>query len=66
MAHRTQSDTATKLMQLSKVSKDSPKYKFGSLASLLNEEYLRTCYAELPRKKALGRRSECRRIRRIA
>jgi RNA-directed DNA polymerase len=54
MAHRTQSDTATKLIQLSKVSKDSPKYKFGSLASLLNEEYLRTCYAELPKKKALG------------
>ena len=54
MSHRTQSDTATKLIQLSKVSKDSPSYKFGSLASLLNEEYLGTCYAKLPRKKALG------------
>ncbi|MBK9248820.1 MAG: hypothetical protein IPM69_12060 [Ignavibacteria bacterium] len=54
MAHRTQSDVATKLIQLSKVSKDSPKYKFGSLASLLNEEYLERAMPNFPARRHLA------------
>ena len=54
MDRRTQSNTATKLMQISRVSKDKPDYKFVSLASLLNEEYLLECYQGLKKNKAPG------------
>jgi retron-type reverse transcriptase len=46
--------TATKLLQISKVSKANPNYKFVSLASMLKEDYLRTCYHRLKKKKASG------------
>jgi group II intron reverse transcriptase/maturase len=54
MNHRVQSNTATKLLQISKVSQADRKYKFTSLASLLNEDYLRECYARLDANKASG------------
>jgi len=54
MDRRIQQGTATKLLQISKVSKDKPNYKFVSLASLLSEEYLRECYRELKKNKSPG------------
>lgn len=54
MDRRIQANTATKLLQISQVSKDKPKYKFVSLASLLTEEYLAQCYQELKKNKAAG------------
>lgn len=54
MGRRIQSKTATKLLQISKVSADKPKYKFTSLASLLDKEYLAECYASLNKTKASG------------
>ena len=54
MNRRVQSNTATKLLQISQVSKDKPNYKFVSLASLLNEEYLSESYRGLKRNKAPG------------
>lgn len=54
MNRRIQTATATKLMQISRVSKDKPNYKFVSLASLLKEEYLTECYQELKKNKAPG------------
>lgn len=54
MKRRIQSDTVTKLMQISKVTKDKPNYKFVSLSSLLKEEYLTECYQGLKRNKATG------------
>mgnify|MGYP006307940911 CR=1 FL=1 len=49
-----QSKTATKLLQISEVSRDNPGYKFVSLANLLNEEYLAKCYRGLKKNKAPG------------
>lgn len=54
MGLRIQANTATKLLQISEVSRDNPKYKFVSLASLLTEEYLAQCYLELKKNKAPG------------
>jgi RNA-directed DNA polymerase len=54
MDRRIQENTTTKLLQISKVSKDNPKYKFVSLASLLTPEYLSGCYSELKKNKASG------------
>jgi group II intron reverse transcriptase/maturase len=54
MGLRTQSNTATKLLQISNVSKDNPSYKFVSLASYLTEDYLRESYWELNKNKAPG------------
>jgi RNA-directed DNA polymerase len=54
MSRRIQSDTATKLLQISNVSKDKPDYRFVSLASMINEDYLKTCYHELKKNKASG------------
>lgn len=51
---RIQNNTATKLMQISKVSKENPSYKFVSLASMLNEDYLKSCFHRLNKKKASG------------
>jgi RNA-directed DNA polymerase len=54
MDRRIQGTTATKLLQISKVSKDKPNYKFVSLASLLTTNYLTECYHELKKNKAPG------------
>lgn len=54
MSRRIQADTATKLFQISNVSKDKPEYRFVSLASMLNEEYLTMCYHGLKKNKASG------------
>jgi len=54
MNHRTQPTTSTKLLHISKVSASNHTYKFKSLASLLNEEYLAGIYAGLNRSKASG------------
>jgi RNA-directed DNA polymerase len=54
MVHRNQSKTSTKLLQISKVSRADSHYKFTSLASLLDEEYLSECYASLATNKASG------------
>lgn len=54
MNHRVPTKTATKLLQISKVSKANSKYKFTSLASLLDLEYLTDCYANLKKTKASG------------
>jgi RNA-directed DNA polymerase len=54
MSRRIQEDTATKLLQISNVSKDKPSYRFVSLASMINEDYLKTCYHELKKNKASG------------
>lgn len=54
MTHRTQTATSTKLLHISKVSSSNRKYRFKSLASLLNEEYLAAIYSGLERNKASG------------
>jgi len=54
MERRIQSRTATKLLQISKVSQDKPSYRFTSLASLLDEEYLKDSYVTLKKTKASG------------
>lgn len=54
MGRRTQTNTTTKLLQISKVSEDNPLYRFVSLANLLTVEYLTECYRGLNRNKAPG------------
>jgi RNA-directed DNA polymerase len=54
MEHRSQTKTETKLLQISKVSRADSQYKFTSLASLLDEEYLAKCYTCLKNTKASG------------
>lgn len=46
-------NTVTKLILIAKKAKDI-KIKFSSLAYLLNEEYLFTCYKRLEKRKAAG------------
>ena len=46
--------TETKLLHITKVSKDKPGYRFTALASLLNKEYLTSCYKELNKGRAAG------------
>jgi group II intron reverse transcriptase/maturase len=52
--HRGGETAVTKLERIAKVARDNPHYKFTSLASLLNEEYLAHCFSELKRDKASG------------
>ena len=44
----------TKLTRIAELAKSQPKMKFTSLAHLLNEESLKQCHHELPKKKAAG------------
>ncbi len=52
--HRKGEGTGTKLLQITRVSEVDSSYRFKSLASLLNEEYLLDCFRELKRNKASG------------
>ncbi len=52
--HREAEKTETKLLHITKVSKGNPGYRFTSLASLLNEEYLTDCYKSLKKGRASG------------
>jgi RNA-directed DNA polymerase len=47
-------DTATKLVQITRIAKQRPNEKFTSLMHLLNAEYLYECFKELERRKAVG------------
>jgi group II intron reverse transcriptase/maturase len=42
------------LSQISKVSSSDPKYRYTSLANMLDEEYLRECYRDLKKGKVPG------------
>lgn len=53
-AHRGGATTETKLERITKIAWENLHYKFTSLASLLNEEYLAHCFWELKRNKAPG------------
>jgi hypothetical protein len=46
--------TETKLLHITKVSQENPRYRFTSLASLLTKEYLASCFSELEKDKATG------------
>lgn len=46
--------TETKLLHITKVSKENPGYRLTALASLLNKEYLTNCYKELKKNRASG------------
>jgi hypothetical protein len=48
MEHLTQ----TKLALISKRARQDGKFRFGSLAHLLNTEFLRECYMSLGKEKA--------------
>jgi len=52
--HRSGEPTETKLERITKVARDDPRYRFTSLASLLNEDYLARCFSELRKNKAPG------------
>lgn len=52
--HRGGTATETKLERITKVAQENLHYKFTSLASLLEEEYLAHCFSELKRNKASG------------
>lgn len=54
MALRGQSLTATKLLKISEVAKENNRYRFTSLVSLIDEEFLLQCYSELKKNKASG------------
>lgn len=54
MAHRGQCNTETKLLKISKVATGNTSYRFTSLASLINEEFLERSYYELNKHSALG------------
>lgn len=54
MAHRGQETTETKLLKIAKVATENTSYRFTSLASLLNEEFLERSYHELNKHRALG------------
>lgn len=47
-------NTATKLVLITKRSKQNPQEKMTSLAHLLNADYLNECYLELKKGKAAG------------
>lgn len=53
-AHRGGATTETKLERITKVARENLRYKFTSLASLLDEDYLAHCFWELKRNKAPG------------
>lgn len=46
--------TQTKLALISKRARQDSKFRFGSLAHLLNTEFLRECYMSLGKEKACG------------
>lgn len=46
--------TETKLERITKVARENPRYRFTSVAYLLNEEYLAHCFRELKKDKASG------------
>src|SRR3989338_2664286 len=46
--------TATKLRLITQRAKENPKYKFTSLAYLLNEGFLEQCFKALEKNKACG------------
>jgi len=46
--------TLTKLALISRRSRQDSKFKFTSLAHLLNVEFLRECYGSLGKEKALA------------
>ena len=54
MTLRGQENTGTKLLKITKAATESHTYRFTSLASLLNEEYLESCYSELNKHRASG------------
>ena len=54
MTLRGQENTATKLLKITKAATESHTYRFTSLASLLNEEYLESCFGELNKHRASG------------
>jgi RNA-directed DNA polymerase len=54
MTPRSQENTQTKILCISKVAQSNHAYKFTSLASLLNEEYLKECFSELKAHRASG------------
>lgn len=54
MTHRGQVNTQTKILCISNVAQSSHTYKFTSLASMLNEKYLKECFSELKANKAAG------------
>lgn len=51
---RSGEPTETKLERITKSARENPRYRFTSLAHLLNEDYLAHCYAELKKNKASG------------
>jgi len=54
MTHRGQENTHTKILCISNIARSSHTYKFTSLASMLNEQYLKECFSELKAHKAAG------------
>jgi len=54
MTHRGQQMTETKLLYISKISKENQKYRFTSLASLLTCDFLGNCFTELNKYRACG------------
>ncbi len=54
MTHRGQEITETKLLKISRVATRSTTYRFTSLASLINEEFLERNYYELHKRRAVG------------
>ena len=54
MTHRGQENTATKLLKITEVATRNTTYKFTSLASLINEEFLERSFHELNKHKATG------------
>ena len=51
---RSGEPTETKLERITKVARENPRYRFTSLANLLNEDYLAHCFSELKKDKATG------------
>ena len=47
-------NTAAKLIQITRKSKEEPEYRFTFLKYLLNEAYLQECYKHLKTGKAAG------------
>ena len=54
MTPRSQPTTLTKILCITNVAQSDHTYKFTSLASLLDEQYLNECFAELKAHKAAG------------
>ena len=53
-APRSGQQAETALQRIARVAEADKRYKFRALASLLNEEYLAECFAQLKRGKAVG------------